>query len=360
MKRALLQCLTFVYLFFLVQPAIASELSIVAAGDTCFSGRLEIIGQTRGYDWFFGQTSPTVREGDIAFLNLETSVSRRGRPVRGKEFVFRSPPDCLEAIKKAGFDVVSVANNHALDYGDVAFLDTLKHLKASGLLHVGGGEKSLHAYSPSLLNVKGIKVAFFAFSDVVPPGFAATEKKPGIASLKNEKTAIKTVFKWSKVSDVTIVSVHWGKELGYLPSERQIRIAHRLIEAGADLILGHHPHVVQPVEVYRNRAIAYSLGNFIFSPGGDAGRYTMLLKVNTGFSGEIKSIEVLPLEIRNGRPEQADDSRMDRLRLILSGRGVNFAVFNDRLVFGLTKESVRAPRQFIYFERKYFAGFNHS
>lgn len=338
---------------FLAEPA-AAEINILAAGDACFSNRLEAIGKARGYDYFFNGISFHSKQADISFLNLETCISKRGQPL-SKEYTFRSDPEAVKAIKKAGFSVVSVANNHSYDYGKDAFLDTLFYLEEAGVLAAGGGRNETEAFSPVWINIGSKKIAFFAFTDVVPYGFAAVASKPGVASAKNVNRVIEAVSVWSQKADLTIVSLHWGTELSYYPQKRQVELAHRLIDAGADIIFGHHPHVVQPVEVYREKPVFYSLGNFIFSPGNESGRYSMVAIVQVDYLGRPCTLTVFPVIITAGRPEIAGKSWLKQLFGLVNKMDEGFVEKNGYLIREICRPVGKDFRPVILFEKKYFA-----
>jgi poly-gamma-glutamate synthesis protein (capsule biosynthesis protein) len=332
--------------------AAPSSFSIAAVGDVNFSGKLQLIGDSNGYDYFFAKTSEFISSADLSILNLETSVSDRGSPVPNKEFTFRSRPKALQAVRRAGFDAVSIANNHSLDFGKTAFLDTIANLKKAGISFAGGGENIDDALKPAELKTYRSKVAFLAFSDVVPAGFAAGMNTPGTASIKSISPAIDAVRKADRDFDFVVVSIHWGIEMSYAPSNRQIDLARKLIDAGADAVFGHHPHVVQPVEIYKGRPIFYSLGNFVFSPGAEAGSYSMIARVVMGRSG-VLSIEAVPVRILKGQPVPYRDRWASSLRKIISSRSVDFEEESGILVYRRFKDL-----SFIYhlerFEGEYF------
>jgi len=331
----------------------AAEINILAAGDTCFANTLETIGKSRGYDYFFDGIKAHSQRADISFLNLETCVSKRGHPLP-KKFTFRSDPGAVKALKRAGFSVVSVANNHSYDYGKDAFLDTLFYLEKAGVLSAGGGRNEVEAFSPALINIGSRKIAFFAFTDVLPSGFAAIGGKPGVASAKNHSRVIETVRSWSQKADLTIVSLHWGKELSYYPQKRQVELAHRLIDAGVDIIFGHHPHVVQPVEIYKGKPVFYSLGNFIFSPGNESGRYSMIALVHVDYLGRPCTLTIIPVIITAGQPRIAGKSWMIQLHELVNKMGAVFALKDGYLIREIYRPVGKDFRPVIYFEKNYF------
>ncbi|MCX7832032.1 MAG: CapA family protein [Actinobacteria bacterium] len=334
--------------------AYADNLTVLGVGDVCFSGRLKAIGDKKGYDYYFSSFDKVIKNSDLSFLNLETCVSNLNNPDKRKKFVFRSSPNCLNAIKNAGFDGVSVANNHTLDHGKNGFIDTLNNLKKAGISYSGGGYSIKDAVKPAIFKTKGFEIAFLSFSDVVPPGFAATEKSPGISSAKQESRMMKVVQECSRNYDLTIVSIHWGKELSYYPTARQVRIAHNLVKNGADIVMGHHPHVVQPIEVYGGKVIIYSLGNFVFSPGSDSGRYTMLVKVSFTDTLKLANIQILPAKIVSGKPVPEGGKWVKNLEKILEKKNLDFKIFKNSLLYTSENKLADSLKPFIRFEKQYF------
>lgn len=229
-----------------------------------------------------------LRSADIIFGNLEGPISNRGRN-QGSIYSFRADPAVVEGLKFAGFNILSLANNHSLDWGREALLDTISILKENEIESVGAGRNYSEANSPiiwksdlhfnlgtsDVLNIDDnfgtsdvqsiTKIAFLAFTNLYPATLKAKENSIGISDFDIEK--IKNEIKYlkeSQIADIVVISFHWGEEYKTRSNLTQQKIAHALIEAGADLIVGHHPHVVQEIEKYRNGWIAYSLGNFVF------------------------------------------------------------------------------------------------
>ena len=242
--------------------------------------------------------SALLRSADIAFGNLETPVSTRGTPTE-KFINMRMPPALLADVVALGFDMLTLANNHMMDFGEVAFHDTLGYLRDYDLPYVGAGVDIAAAWRAELANIGAAKVAFLGASSTLGPGSAAAEGKPGVAPIHiSESYAIDPaasleqpgsapyVFThaWGedleraaaaieaarKKADFVVIALHWGVPPFWRSrfqdglADYQIEVGHALIDAGADVIVGHHPHSLQQVEVYRGKPIFYSLGNFIF------------------------------------------------------------------------------------------------
>lgn len=199
---------------------------------------------------------------DIVFGNLEGPVSDLGGDLNGK-YSFRMAPSVISSLARANFSVLSVANNHAGDWGRDAFMDTINRLNIEGINVVGGGMDYYDAERVSVVEVNGYSVGFVGFSDIGPNWLEAGLNTSGIllaGSLYHDDV----INKATREVDVLIVSYHFGEEYQNNPNDRQRSLAERAIENGADIVIGHHPHVVQPVVKYKKGIIAYSLGNFIF------------------------------------------------------------------------------------------------
>lgn len=244
------------------------SLVINFGGDTIFSGKVAEKMNKDGIDSPFKYVKDLFQKDDLTILNLETPVTTRGIGAKNKQFVFKAHPDALKAMKNAGVDAVNVANNHTLDQGAQGLLDTLEHLKANKISFAGAGKNSSEAYAPVYIERKGIKIALFGFSRVLPElSWNARADRPGIAGVYNDdvKLAVKSIQDARKKADLILVVAHWGKERVTVPDSNQTSLAHAFIDAGADLVVGGHPHVLQGVEQYKGKWIAYSTGNLVFT-----------------------------------------------------------------------------------------------
>jgi len=206
-----------------------------------------------------------LHDSDIVFGNLEGVASDAGKD-GGSLYSFRMDPSVIPALKGAGFSVLSVANNHVGDWGYAAYVDTLARLKENEILYTGGGVNSTEAETPVIIERGGLKIGFLGFSDKGPEWMKATAESAGILSSYNPRFAEIIKNASSKV-DFLIVSFHFGEEYKTIHDKRQELLAHTAIDNGAKIVVGHHPHVAQDTEVYRNGYIMYSLGNAIFDQG---------------------------------------------------------------------------------------------
>ena len=256
---------------------------LCAVGDVCINRK-----ESKS---IFDFTMPIISKADISFCQLETSISDRGSPLPQNRLHFRASPDTASALKHAGFDVVSFASNHCMDYGSDAFLDTIEILKKNGLLPLGVGKNIDEARNPVIVERKGTTIGFLSYNSILPVGYWADREKPGCSPLRiytlyeqiepeqpGTRCRIRTFpmhedFEGMKKDiknlkfqvDIVIVSLHWG--LHFTPAdlaEYELEVGHAAIDCGADLILGHHAHILKAIEVYEGKVIFHSLANFAF------------------------------------------------------------------------------------------------
>jgi len=266
----------------------SQEYRLIFVGDTMLDRDVEGSVYANGagdfrYPFFY--IADLTASADIAFANLEGNISDKGAN-QGSIYSFRMNPLAIEGLTYAGFDVLSLANNHSLDWGRTALSDTISRLNDAGIKTVGAGENEEQANAPAVFELSdGTKIAYLAYTDLYPKSFEATPTSAGISHYSKD-SASKAIqkAKTEMSADLVVVSLHWGYEYETEPRQWQKDLAYSLIDSGADLIIGHHPHVVQEVEQYNPPFpkggapkgqgisqddkhagyIAYSLGNFIF------------------------------------------------------------------------------------------------
>jgi len=271
-------------------------IKVVLAGDIMLDRGVEYMMETEGSGDFrfpFSKIAKDLNEADILFGNLEGPISDKGIKV-GSIYSFRAKPEAIEGLTFAGFNLISLANNHAFDYGREALEDTFLRLKTAGVNYVGAGFNEGEAYSLIIKEVNGatgspqVKIGFLAYTNLGPESWKAGEKNSGIAWVSGEDMEkIKENIKSAKEKvDILIVSLHAGEEYAAEPIQFQIEFSKAAIDAGADLVIGHHPHVVQKSEKYKDKWIFYSLGNFVF---------------DQSFSQETMSGEILEILIKDGK-----------------------------------------------------------
>ena len=269
-------------------------ISVFLVGDIMLNRGVEYMIETQGAGDFkfpFLEIADELKGAKLLFGNLEGPISDKGSKV-GSIYSFRAMPQTIEGLNFAGFDVLSLANNHAFDYGRAALEDTFLRLKNADINYVGGGFNESEAFSPIIKEINGMKIAFLAYTNLGPETWKAGENNSGIAWTNEDNfEKIKKDIKSAKEkADILIVSLHSGEEYLKTPTQFQIDFSKMTIDAGADLVVGHHPHVVQKNEKYPSTSsgqagwIFYSLGNFVF---------------DQGFSEETMEGEILEVVIEN-------------------------------------------------------------
>ncbi|KGE16454.1 CapA family protein [Paenibacillus wynnii] len=235
-------------------------------GDVIFSGKVGELLDKKGYEFPYVRLGGLFKEDDLSIVNLETPVSDGGTSAANKQFVFKAPPKALDGLKAAGIDAVNLANNHTLDQGEQGLRETLSNLEVRDIPYVGAGLDEESAYSAHYFKRKGITIALLGFTRVMPESsWQATKNKPGLASVYDSEKGLQAITEAKTKADIVVVVVHWGKERVSQADAVQQSLGRSFIDAGADLVIGGHPHVLQGIEPYRGKWIAYSTGNFIFT-----------------------------------------------------------------------------------------------
>lgn len=254
----------------------------------------------------FGPFAPILNAAHIRIGNLECVIATRGTPEPRKPYTFRAHPRTL-AVLKRHFDAVSLANNHSGDFGPGAFGQMLDLLDARGLPYFGGGRDLAHAHRPLVIERKGLRIAFLGYDEFFPRSFEADHDKPGIAWSDDDQVRL-DIAEARRVhhADLVIPVMHWGWEYERLASARQRELARLMIDAGADAVIGGHPHVTQDVEQYRGRPIVYSLGNFVFDGFSDRDTTTgWLLRLEVDRQGARRWRTFVARIDRHGTPHPA-------------------------------------------------------
>ncbi len=219
-----------------------------------------------------------IGEADYFAANQEFPFSSRGQQAPDKQYTFRLPESRVSLMNEIGVDLVTLANNHALDFGTDALLDTVSTLDQAGILHVGAGADSEAARQPAIVDVNGVRVGFIGASRVIPvASWTAGASSPGMLTAYDPALLVQTIQETRPLCDYLVVLIHWGVERAEMPVGHQTSLGRQCIDAGADLVVGSHPHVLQGIEYYRGKPIVYSLGNFIF---GSSIPRTALLEVS--------------------------------------------------------------------------------
>ncbi|MFA5844583.1 MAG: CapA family protein [Coriobacteriia bacterium] len=316
-------------------PAVAATLTVAGVGDMIFDRNVALLVRDRGGAAPLASVAGLLARADVTAGNLESPLSVRGERFPGKDVTFRGDPRAVAGLRAAGFDFISLANNHVLDYGGIALTDTVSTLDEAGIAHAGAGADSAAARRPALVSRRGARVAYLAFSHVLPPGFVADADSPGLAPGRGRPGEVAAAVRAAKRrADYVVVSFHWGVEYSPDATAEQVRDARRAIDAGADLVLAHHPHVIQGVERYHGGLIAYSLGDFVFDHYSRETGEAFVLTAEVGPSG-VGSVGIVPVYLDgHGAPAvvtgTAAQRILERLRRLSAARGTRIVISGDR------------------------------
>jgi len=273
-------------------------------GDVMFEEPIRSYLSERPAD-IFAPIAPLLRRADLVVVNLETAVTDRGDPAPNKQYHFRAPASAFRALRAGGIDVVTLANNHGMDYGEVGLRDTLKSAKAAGVALIGAGLNQRQAYAPYRATINGQRIAIIAASQVIDAHLRAawltSGSEPGLASAYDVPRLARAVRQAQATSDTVIVYLHWGDELAGCPTTMQRTLAPALVQAGADIIVGSHAHIQLGAGRLGRAFVDYGLGNFVFYADGALTTQTGVLEV-TATGRRIDRYRWLPAQIKNGRP----------------------------------------------------------
>ncbi|HEY9907938.1 MAG TPA: CapA family protein, partial [Thermosynechococcaceae cyanobacterium] len=290
--------------------------SLLFAGDVTLSDSFaDTIG--KDYKRVFASMDE-YRQADLAMVNLENPLTRATTKYPGKQFNFKADPDAVQVLKEGGVDLVNLANNHTMDYEAAGLLETTKTLDDAGILRVGAGSNIREARRPEIVDVKGQRVAYLGYYG---EEFAATDKKAGISPIMEDRIA-QDIRSLRDQVDWIVVNFHWGQEKATHPAPWQVDLAHYTVDQGADVIVGHHPHVLQGAEVYKGRPIAYSMGNFIFGGNPRSDYDTAVLKV--ALKDKQMRVEFLPVEVRKFQPQVVSGDRGNEILKQIVDRSTEF------------------------------------
>jgi len=311
-----------------------ATITVSAVGDMIFDRRVGALVAARGGEAPLASVAPLLARADVTVGNLESPLSNGGERNTAKDVTFRGDPRAIAGLTASGFDFLSLANNHVLDYGPAALADTVALLDQAGIAHAGAGADSSAAWAPAVHEVNGASVAFLSFSHIVPAGFTATSERAGLAAGRTDMDAVAEAVRAAKEEqDYVIVSFHWGVEYEDYANGDQVRDAHTTIDAGADMVLSHHPHVIQGVEYYNGRLIAYSLGDFVFDHYSRKTGEAFVLDASLGPDGVTDAVCTPVYLDADGAPEVVTGSEatviLERLKAISSPHGTAVAVDGD-------------------------------
>lgn len=281
-----------------VEPEEPVPVRLTLVGDIMLGGTASEFMQRHGHDYAFSGVRDEIGRADVLFGNLEGPLTDGGESFPDKQYLFRTPPaKVAPALARAGFDVVSLANNHTLDYGAIGLYDTLDALYDTGIGAVGAGPDLARARRPAIVETDGHRIGFLAYSNTFPEEFWADTDRPGTAfgHLHHVRA---DVDRLRERVDTVVVSFHWGREATTELRPYQPLLARAAIDAGADVVAGHHPHVLQGIEHYRDGIILYSLGNFTFGSYSEKARTSVIAHVTLDNDGP-RSLELVPIDVYN-------------------------------------------------------------
>jgi poly-gamma-glutamate synthesis protein (capsule biosynthesis protein) len=299
--------------------ATSSDITLAFAGDVHFAGRtLTLLDQPATA---FGPIAQQLSAADVAMVNLETAITGRGAE-EPKTFHFRAPDSAYQAIKAAGVDVVTIANNHALDYGRVGLADTVAAAKQAGVPAIGAGANAAEAYAPWVTEVKGVRIAVLAFSQIAElwTSWRATDTQAGIAMARDQSRAVAAVRAARAKADVVVVYVHWGVEGSSCPSGEMRTFAETMARAGADIVVGTHAHLLLGDGWIGKTYVQFGLGNFLWwrddSFSNDTGVLTVTLR-----GGRVAETALVPAVISRttGQPVPVSGAEQERIAAKYAG-----------------------------------------
>ena len=277
-------------------------------GDMMLGRSITNKGSKNNYKNMFSGVSDLWKDSDYVAGNLECVLLDNASDYEknDKEIHINAETKTANVLKENWFTLVSLANNHLADFKAKGVVNTLDTLDKVGLKHVGAGRNLTEAAEYDIQEINGVKIATIAVSDIIPKDFAARDSKAGILTTKTLKyyQAVKDA---SEKADLVIANIHWGVEYGMTETEAQQQLARNLINWGVDVVIGSHPHVLQPVEKYGDGIIFYSMGNFVFDQGWSRTKDSMVLNYYVDENGNC-SFEITPIRIKDGYPEVTNNA----------------------------------------------------
>ena len=274
---------------------------IVAGGDILLDrGVRSAPGFSGDGHRLFDGIRPIISAADLAFANLECPLTTQCYSLP-KRSCFRGDPDKARVLKRTGFDLLTLANNHVYDCGRDGILSTIEALRSNGIVPVGAGADFREAMRPTVFNIKGLRIAVLGFTEFPLEGLLWDPDRPtpAISNAEEMAAAMKAA---KKEADLVIVTMHWGREYSGFQSDLQEETAQALSDAGADFIIGHHPHVLQPCKKIGNTWVAFSLGNLVFDLRTPETKLTALMRIILSPGSRKVRIEFVPFEIEHCRP----------------------------------------------------------
>ncbi|PED41232.1 CapA family protein [Bacillus cereus] len=310
--------------------------TMTMVGDVMMGRNIKEISERYGPTYVFRYTLPYFENSDYVSGNFENPVLLKTKEQyeKAEKYIhLETQRQAVVATKEAGFTILNLANNHMMDYGEKGLRDTLQVFKEENLDYIGAGENLTDAKNIVYQDLNGVRVASLGFTDAYVDGFIATKEQAGVLNM-NPDIFFELIRKAKKSkegnADLVIVNAHWGDEYDTEANPRQKALAKAMVDAGADIIIGHHPHVLQSFEVYKNSIIFYSLGNFIFDQGWTRTKDSALVQYHLQNNGLAK-VEIVPLKIKEGTPRPVagwwDTERINRQ---LTKKTKNESIWNEK------------------------------
>ena len=282
-------------------PSPNTHLTILFTGDVLLDRGVRRVAEHRGISYLFEEVSPIFREADAVVVNLECPLTDTVSPVN-KKYIFRADARWAKDLKKAGITHAAMANNHSNDQGRRGLQATAHHLTDAGISTLGYGRNFKEQMSPVLIEKDGIRVAVFNATTLTIENWCRIDDKPGIAQ-PTEKELLDEIVDFRRKYPGThiVVVLHWGVEFQPYPSIRQRALAHRLSKAGVAAVIGHHPHILQPIDTIGKMSVYYSIGNFVFDQNVPKAKESMIARLTFHSDGTLKS-DSISMKIEGGRP----------------------------------------------------------
>jgi poly-gamma-glutamate synthesis protein (capsule biosynthesis protein) len=286
-----------------------------------------------GAEALLAPAAPFLRSHDLALFNLECPASDLGEKA-AKRFSFRGDPAALPALRASGLNVAGLANNHTLDCGREALLDTMRRLSEAGIEPVGAGRNEAEAPRAKVFSVRGVRVAVLAFLAMPVEGIVEAPDRPSVARASEDRVR-EAIGEARKEAHAVVAAFHWGREFDGSASNRQRALARLAVDSGADLVVGHHPHVLQGVEKYEGKLIVYSLGGFLFDLGRPEAKRTAALACEITREG-IAQVRLVPFVVEGCSPRPAEGAEaaaiLERIRFLSEEGGASLERSGDALL----------------------------
>ena len=308
---------------------------LLFGGDVLIKASTESIYKNNGVTGLVSEEIlAEMQNADIMMVNHEFQFSTRGEPMEDKQFTFQTDPKNVQILLDLGIDIVSLANNHSLDFGQDALQDTFVTLDEAGILYAGAGDSKERAEELQVIEVNGKKFGFLAATRVIPvAGWDVRNKQPGLFTTYDDTRLVERIRESKEECDFLAVYVHWGIEREEYPEEYQNVIAKHCVEAGADVIIGAHPHVLQGIEFIDEKPVFYSLGNYIFNSNIPK---TMLVKVVIKADDTVE-YSLIPAFATNGRTQAMEGTEAEKLYTYMNEISVKNYVNSDGSVTNKTE-----------------------